>query len=85
MNAILDAMEWLGLDYDEGPFYQMQRMDRYKVVVTEMLRNGQAYHCYASKEELDVMREEQRGRAATSRGTTGAGATRQDRRRRQQV
>lgn len=59
VQAILDGMEWLGLDYDEGPFYQMQRMDRYKEVIQQLLDDGHAYHCYCSKEELDAMREEQ--------------------------
>ncbi|HWH48829.1 MAG TPA: glutamate--tRNA ligase, partial [Burkholderiales bacterium] len=59
-QAILDAMQWLGLDYDEGPFYQMQRLDRYKEVAKKLIGKGNAYHCYASKEELDAMREEQR-------------------------
>lgn len=59
VQAILDGMQWLGLDYDEGPFYQMQRMDTYKKVLQTMLDNGTAYHCYCSKEELDVLRESQ--------------------------
>ena len=59
-QAILDAMDWLGLDYDEGPFYQMQRLDRYRAVVDQLLASGHAYRCYASKEELDAMREQQR-------------------------
>jgi glutamyl-tRNA synthetase len=59
VQAILDGMEWLGLDYDEGPFYQMQRMDRYKEVIQQLLGEGKAYYCYASKEELDAMRAEQ--------------------------
>ena len=59
-QAILDAMAWLGLDYDEGPFYQMQRLDRYRAVVDQLLAEGKAYRCYASKEELDAMREQQR-------------------------
>lgn len=59
VQAILDGMAWLGLDYDEGPFYQMQRMDRYKEVIQKLLDEGKAYHCYASKEELDAMRAEQ--------------------------
>ncbi|MHB1331138.1 MAG: glutamate--tRNA ligase [Sulfuriferula sp.] len=61
VEAILQGMNWLGLDYDEGPFYQMQRMDRYKEVIDQMLANGHAYHCYASKEEVEIMREQQRG------------------------
>ncbi len=59
VQAILDGMSWLGLGYDEGPFYQMQRMDRYKEVIQTMLKAGSAYYCYSSKEELDALREEQ--------------------------
>ena len=59
-QAILDGMAWLGLDYDEGPFYQMHRLERYHELAEQLLRTGNAYHCYASKEELDVMREQQR-------------------------
>ncbi|MDD5241175.1 MAG: glutamate--tRNA ligase [Sulfuricella sp.] len=59
VQAILDGMDWLGLDYDEGPFYQMQRMDRYRQVIQQLLDEGKAYHCYASKEELEKLREEQ--------------------------
>lgn len=60
VDAILQGMNWLGLNYDEGPFYQMQRMTRYKEVIGQMLASGHAYHCYASKEEVDSMREQQR-------------------------
>ena len=56
VQAILDGMKWLGLDHDEGPFYQTQRMDRYKEVIDQFLREGKAYHCYCSKERLDEMR-----------------------------
>lgn len=59
VQAILDSMDWLGLGYDEGPFYQMQRMERYKAVLQQLLEEGKAYHCYASREELDKLREEQ--------------------------
>jgi len=59
VQAILDGMHWLGLDYDEGPFYQMQRMDRYKQVIQAMLQAGSAYYCYSSKDELDALREQQ--------------------------
>ena len=59
VQAILDGMHWLGLDYDEGPFYQMQRMDRYREVIQQMLENGTAYYCYSTKEELDALRERQ--------------------------
>ncbi len=60
VQAILDGMAWLNLDYDEGPFYQMQRMERYKEVLQQMLDQGTAYHCYTSAAELDAMRELQR-------------------------
>jgi len=59
VQAILDGMEWLGLHHDEGPFYQMQRMDRYKEVIQKMLKDGTAYYCYCTKEELDALRESQ--------------------------
>ena len=59
-QAILDAMQWLHLDYDEGPVYQMQRLGRYREVAERLIREGKAYYCYASKEELDAMREAQR-------------------------
>ena len=59
VQAILDGMQWLGLDYNEGPFYQMQRMDRYKEVIQKMLGDGSAYYCYCSKEELEALREAQ--------------------------
>ncbi len=59
VQAILDGMSWLGLGHDEGPFYQMQRMDRYKEVIKQLLDEDKAYYCYASKEELDRLREEQ--------------------------
>ena len=62
VQAILDSMQWLGLDYDEGPFYQMQRLERYHEVAEGLLRAGKAYRCYATKEELDAMREAQRAR-----------------------
>lgn len=62
VQAILDGMAWLELNHDEGPFYQMQRMDRYKAVIQEMLAAGTAYHCYTSKEELDALRAEQEAR-----------------------
>lgn len=67
VDSILHAMDWLGLDYAEGPFYQMQRMERYKEVIQQMLDAGTAYHCYCSREELDQMREEQRARGEKPR------------------
>src|SRR5262245_53348912 len=66
-QAILDAMEWLQLDYDEGPFYQMQRLARYQEVADALIRDGKAYLCYASKEELEAMREAQRARGEKPR------------------
>jgi glutamyl-tRNA synthetase len=59
VQAILESMRWLGLDYDEGPFYQMQRMDRYREVLAQMLAQGLAYRCYMSSAELDALRERQ--------------------------
>lgn len=59
VQAIMDGMHWLGLTYDEGPFYQMQRMDKYKEIIQKMLADGSAYYCYSSKEELDALREQQ--------------------------
>ena len=67
VDAILDSMQWLGLDWDEGPFYQMQRMDRYKAVIQEMLRTGTAYYCYTGPEELERLREAQRARGEKPR------------------
>ena len=60
VQAILDGMNWLGLAHDEGPYYQMQRMPRYKEVIGQMLADGTAYHCYTTPEELEAMREAQR-------------------------
>jgi len=67
VQAILDGMDWLGLNYDEGPYYQMQRMPRYKEVIQQMLSKGQAYYCYTSPAELDEMREAQRARGEKPR------------------
>ena len=58
VNAILDSMTWLGLDYDEGPYYQTQRFDRYNEVIDQLLERGQAYRCTCSKERIDRLREE---------------------------
>ena len=62
VQQILDSMHWLGLNYDEGPVYQMQRLERYHAVVDQMIAAGTAYRCYASPDELDTMREAQRAR-----------------------
>lgn len=60
VQAILDGMQWLGLDIDEGPFYQMQHMERYREVLDQLLQQGHAYYCYSSPEEIDAMRERAR-------------------------
>lgn len=62
VQAILDGMSWLNLDYDEGPFYQMLGMTRYREVIQQMLAAGTAYYCYTSAAELDALREAQRQR-----------------------
>jgi glutamyl-tRNA synthetase len=59
VRVILEGMTWLGLDADEGPYYQTHRFDRYREVIRGMLDEGTAYHCYCTKQELDAMREEQ--------------------------
>jgi glutamyl-tRNA synthetase len=62
VNAILEGMTWLELEYDEGPFYQTQRFDRYKEVIRQLLDQGDAYYCFCSKEQLENLREEQKSR-----------------------
>ncbi|HEY5682169.1 MAG TPA: glutamate--tRNA ligase [Sulfuricaulis sp.] len=62
VDAILQGMTWLGLEYDEGPFFQTKRFPRYQEVIQQMLKEGQAYHCYCSKERLEKMRAEQMAR-----------------------
>ncbi|MBT8069777.1 MAG: glutamate--tRNA ligase [Gammaproteobacteria bacterium] len=59
VQAILDGMEWLGLDADEGPIYQTDRFDRYAEVVQQLLNENKAYHCYCSKDRLETLREQQ--------------------------
>ena len=59
VDVIIEGMRWLGLNHDEGPFYQMQRMDRYKAVLAELLAAGHVYPCYMSIAELDALREAQ--------------------------
>lgn len=67
VQAIFDGLEWLNLDYDEGPYYQTGRMDRYREVIQGLLDNDAAYHCYCSREELERMREEQRAKGIKPR------------------
>ncbi len=62
VDQILEAMRWLGLDYDEGPIYQMQRLERYREVAERMIAEGSAYRCYCTPEELETVREAQRAR-----------------------
>ena len=62
VDQILASMHWLGLNYDEGPIYQMQRLDRYRAVIDQMLAAGTAYHCYCTPEELTAMRDAQKER-----------------------
>ena len=64
--AILDAMKWLELDY-EGPYSQMERLERYRTIAEELIRKDQAYYCYASREELEAVREQQRARGEKPR------------------
>ncbi|HNI86225.1 MAG TPA: glutamate--tRNA ligase [Ottowia sp.] len=59
VDVILEGMAWLGLDHDEGPFYQMQRMDRYREVLAQLQAAGHVYPCYMSVAELDALRESQ--------------------------
>ena len=59
VQVILDSMRWLELDYDEGPVRQTDRLPRYREVIEQMLADGRAYRCYASKEELEALREAQ--------------------------
>ena len=62
VEGILDGLEWLGLDWDEGPFYQSERMARYEASVESLLGSGRAYRCYCSKERLDRLRAGQLAR-----------------------
>ncbi len=62
VDQILASMQWLGLDYDEGPIYQMQRLERYQTVIDQLIANGQAYRCYSTPAELDAVREAKKAR-----------------------
>ena len=59
VNAILEGMTWLGLEYDEGPFYQTHRFERYQEVIQQLFDQGDAYHCYCTKDELEQLRAKQ--------------------------
>ena len=67
IQAILDGIDWVGIDYDEGPIRQTERMDRYAAVAESMLSSGAAYRCYCSREELDAMRAAQVARGENPR------------------
>jgi len=67
VDQILAAMRWLGLDHDEGPIYQMQRLDRYRAVVEQMIGSGTAYRCYCTPDELDAMKAAQEARGEKRR------------------
>ena len=69
VRVILEGMAWLGLEADEGPFYQTERFDRYRAVIAGMLEAGTAYHCYCTREELDALREQQIARKEKPRYT----------------
>jgi glutamyl-tRNA synthetase len=76
IRVILDGLDWLGLHADEGPYYQTQRYDRYREVIASWLKEGHAYHCYCTKEELEAMRLAQLARKEKPRydGRCRAGA-----------
>ena len=59
IDAILESMDWLGLDYDEGPYYQTHRLTRYREVIQRLLDEDKAYHCYCTREELEDLRSVQ--------------------------
>ncbi|TKB43855.1 glutamate--tRNA ligase [Thalassotalea mangrovi] len=67
VDAIMDGMNWLKLDWNLGPFYQTKRFDRYKEVIQQLLDNGHAYRCYCTPEEVELMREEQRAKGEKPR------------------
>ncbi len=69
VRVILEGMQWLGLDADEGPYFQTQRFERYRAVIAAMLQAGSAYRCYCTKAELDAQREQQLARKEKPRYT----------------
>ncbi len=76
IDAILEAMQWLGLGYDEGPIYQTQRVARYQEVAEQLLAQGKAYYAYETREELDAMREAAMAKQEKNRVTTAPPASR---------
>jgi glutamyl-tRNA synthetase len=67
VNAILEGMKWLGLDWDEGPFFQMQRLARYREAADQLIASGHAYRCWATRDELETLRAAQRARGEKPR------------------
>jgi glutamyl-tRNA synthetase len=67
VNAILEGMSWLGMDYDEGPIFQTDRFERYHEIAKNWLELGKAYRCYCSKDELDKMRNKQKEKGEKTR------------------
>ena len=67
VNAILESMRWLGIDWDEGPLFQMQRLPRYKEAADRLIAQGHAYPCWATKEEIDELRAAQRAQGVKPR------------------
>ncbi|QDP01589.1 glutamate--tRNA ligase [Thalassotalea sp. PS06] len=67
VDAIMDGMNWLNLDWNLGPYFQTKRFDRYKEVIQQLIDNGQAYRCYCTPEEVEAMREEQRAKGEKPR------------------
>src|SRR5687768_10546138 len=67
VSVILESMAWLGLDWDEGPFFQMKRLERYKEVAEQLIAAGHAYHDYMSKAELEGLRKQQLSRGEKPR------------------
>ena len=59
VNAILESMKWLGLDWDEGPFFQMKRLARYREAAEQLIAAGHAYRCWMTREELEILRKQQ--------------------------
>ena len=62
VDAIMDGMNWLNLAWNEGPYFQTHRFDRYKEVIAQLLESGNAYRCYSTAEEVEAMREEARAK-----------------------
>ena len=65
VDAIMDGMNWLNLEWTQGPFFQTKRFDRYKEVIAQLIESGNAYRCYCTPEEVEAMREEARAKGAS--------------------